>query len=188
MIENKAEEIFARHWRLKTGKELDEATKSHLQYAVDAVNEALVCRVDEVFPDKDLMLEQTKNPIINQVDSLMAKGYIMGFADCYDWIKKVIKLKEYQDVQSNRGSTCLCLHEIENNLPRTKLCFIACEAQRRELREREMAIERIFPVSKVIYFKHKNGKYLCANGEVTTDMIMNYEHSIFGDGGYLILK
>lgn len=27
-------------------------------------------------------------------------------------------------------SQCQCLHEIENNLPRTKFCFIPCAAQR----------------------------------------------------------
>ena len=92
--------------------------------------------------------------------------------------------------QSNNTGSCLCLHEMENNLPRTIHCFIACEAQRRELHERAMAIERKYPVSKVIYFELKDGKYICTNGEeVTTEMIMKYEHhSIFDDGGYLILK
>lgn len=31
---------------------------------------------------------------------------------------------------------CTCLNEIENNLPRTKHCLVACHAQREILRER----------------------------------------------------
>lgn len=37
----KAEDIFEKHWIKATGKPLDEATKHHLQYAIDAVEEAL---------------------------------------------------------------------------------------------------------------------------------------------------
>lgn len=34
-------------------------------------------------------------------------------------------------------NVCICLHEIENNLPRTKFCFMACLSQSKILRERE---------------------------------------------------
>jgi hypothetical protein len=33
---------------------------------------------------------------------------------------------------------CQCLHEIENNLPRTKFCFMACLDQRKILHERSI--------------------------------------------------
>lgn len=36
-----AEKIFAKHWKKATGKPLDETTKVHMQYAIDAVEEAL---------------------------------------------------------------------------------------------------------------------------------------------------
>lgn len=32
---------------------------------------------------------------------------------------------------------CRCLHEIENDLPRTKFCFIPCRGQREILSQRE---------------------------------------------------
>ena len=39
---DKATEIFEKHWKLRTGKELDETIKHHMQYCIDAINEALV--------------------------------------------------------------------------------------------------------------------------------------------------
>lgn len=36
-----AKQILAKHWKKATGKKLDDATASHLQYAIDAVQEAL---------------------------------------------------------------------------------------------------------------------------------------------------
>lgn len=190
-MESKAEEIFARHWRARTGKELDPATKAHMQYAIDAIDEALVCQVKHILPDRELALKQTQSDIINQLeksDKKIAEGHRMGFIDCYDWIERVTKLKEHRE-KAKKEDKCLCLHEIENNLPRTKFCFIPCEAQRNELHERRLAIERKYPVSKVIYFDLKDGKYICTNGEeVTTEMMMKYEHAIFNDGGYLILS
>ncbi len=45
------------------------------------------------------------------------------------------------------------------------------------------------PISKVVFFKLKDGKYLASNGvEVTTEFIFNHEHVIFHDGGYVILE
>ena len=41
-----AEAIFEKHWKKATGKELDETTKQHMQYAIDAINEALVSTVE----------------------------------------------------------------------------------------------------------------------------------------------
>ncbi len=32
---------------------------------------------------------------------------------------------------------CICLMEIENNLPRTKFCFMACDAQLEIIKERQ---------------------------------------------------
>jgi hypothetical protein len=46
-----------------------------------------------------------------------------------------------------------------------------------------------FPISEVVFFKLKNGKYITSNGtEVTTEFIFNHEHSIFHDNGYVIIK
>lgn len=39
---NKATEIFEKHWFNTTSKPLDETTKHHMQYAIEAVHEALV--------------------------------------------------------------------------------------------------------------------------------------------------
>lgn len=39
---DKATEILAKHWTKATGKPLDDTTKHHLQYAIDAINEALL--------------------------------------------------------------------------------------------------------------------------------------------------
>lgn len=187
-MESKAEEIFAKHWRAKTGKELDPATKAHMQYAIDAIDEALTRRVSQIIPDREEALKQTKNEIIDRLDKPVAEGHRMGFMDCYDWIDKVTNVKERRESYQNSTGTCLCLHQIENNLPRTIRCLIPCEDQRRELKERRLAIERKYPVSKVIYFKLKDGKYICTNGEeVTTEMLTKHEHSIFDDGGYLVL-
>lgn len=37
----KATEIFEKHWFKATGKPLDETTKSHMKYAIEAIDEAL---------------------------------------------------------------------------------------------------------------------------------------------------
>lgn len=37
-----ATEIFEKHWLKTTGKPLDEATKQHMNYVLDAINEALM--------------------------------------------------------------------------------------------------------------------------------------------------
>lgn len=42
-----AEEIFKKHWKLKTGKELDEVTRHNMQYCIDAINEALTLKNKE---------------------------------------------------------------------------------------------------------------------------------------------
>lgn len=38
----KATEIFEKHWTKATGKPLDETTKHHMKYAIEAINEALL--------------------------------------------------------------------------------------------------------------------------------------------------
>lgn len=38
----KATEIFEKHWTKKRGKPLDEITKHHMKYAIQAINEALL--------------------------------------------------------------------------------------------------------------------------------------------------
>ena len=154
----KGEEIFRKYWKDRTGSDLGEATKEHI-------------------------LREMKDK---------------NFIEQFDFVEKLIITEEkYPGGNERHFSTfgspgCLCLHEIENNLPQSIHCLVPCRAQIEELAERsrvEMAeLERKFPIAKVIYFKHKDGKYLCTNGaEVTTEMIMKYEHQIFDDGGYLIL-
>lgn len=41
---NKAEQILEKHWKLRTGKELDDMTKQHMSYCIDAINEALTLK------------------------------------------------------------------------------------------------------------------------------------------------
>jgi hypothetical protein len=38
---SKATELFEKHWKKATNKPLDESTKKHMQYAIDAISEAL---------------------------------------------------------------------------------------------------------------------------------------------------
>lgn len=45
------------------------------------------------------------------------------------------------------------------------------------------------PISKVVFFELKKGKYLASNGvEVTTEFILKNEHAIFHDNGYVIVE
>jgi hypothetical protein len=49
--------------------------------------------------------------------------------------------------------------------------------------------EDSLPISKVVFFELKNGKYLASNGvEVTTEFILKHEHAIFHDNGYVIVE
>jgi hypothetical protein len=48
----------------------------------------------------------------------------------------ITPIHNYENM-SRKGPFCLCLHEIENKLPRTKRCRIPCGAQRTILAERE---------------------------------------------------
>lgn len=41
-----ATKIFEKHWVKATGKPLDEATKHHMKYAIEAINEALGLSLD----------------------------------------------------------------------------------------------------------------------------------------------
>lgn len=52
-IKEEAEEILAKHWTKATSKPLDEATKNHLNYAIEAVAEGLLAN------DKEVMLWET---------------------------------------------------------------------------------------------------------------------------------
>ena len=50
-------------------------------------------------------------------------------------------------------------------------------------------VMRLLPISKVVFFELKNGKYLASNGvEVTTEFIFKHEHAIFHDNGYVIVE
>ena len=54
---------------------------------------------------------------------------------------------------------------------------------------RQPHVSGSLPISKVVFFELKNGKYLASNGvEVTTDFILKHEHSIFHDNGYVIVE
>jgi len=47
-----------------------------------------------------------------------------------DIMKKKKKITLEELFPNNRNNEyCQCLYEIENNLPRTKYCFMACKAQ-----------------------------------------------------------
>lgn len=65
---DKATQIFEKHWKKATGKPLDEATKSIMQYAIDAVNEAL--GIDE---DSEFAIEWYKVNKLEAVKWLMSK-------------------------------------------------------------------------------------------------------------------
>ncbi len=45
------------------------------------------------------------------------------------------------------------------------------------------------PISEVVFFELKGNKYLASNGqEITTEMLLQHEHTLFNDEGYIILK
>lgn len=45
------------------------------------------------------------------------------------------------------------------------------------------------PISKVVFFKLKGGKYVTSNGmEITTDFLLNHEHCVWNDGGYVVIE
>jgi hypothetical protein len=51
------------------------------------------------------------------------------------------------------------------------------------------AVSGSLPISKVVFFELKKGKYLASNGvEVTTEFILKHEHAIFHDIGYVIVE
>jgi len=53
----------------------------------------------------------------------------------------------------------------------------------------QMSVSGSLPISKVVFFELKNGKYIASNGvEVTTEFILKNEHSIFHDNGYVIVE
>ncbi len=48
-------------------------------------------------------------------------------------------------MKTTKRPHCQCLHEIENNLKRTKVCRVTCSEQRQILKEREDFNKRIKP-------------------------------------------
>lgn len=45
------------------------------------------------------------------------------------------------------------------------------------------------PISLVVFFQLKKGKYIASNGvEVTTEFILKHEHALFHDNGYVIIN
>lgn len=60
-----------------------------------------------------------------------------------------------------------------------------------DLNQLENEPEKIspFPISKVVFFKLIDGKYVASNGiEVTTEFLFNHEHSIYHDSGYVVIE
>lgn len=52
-----------------------------------------------------------------------------------------------------------------------------------------MALESSLPISKVVFFHLKDGKYLTSSGEeITTEFLMSREHKIYHDGGFVIIE
>jgi hypothetical protein len=50
-------------------------------------------------------------------------------------------------------------------------------------------VETVLPVSEVVFFECKDGKYVASNGiEVTADFLLKHNHHINGDFGYLIIE
>ncbi len=45
------------------------------------------------------------------------------------------------------------------------------------------------PITEVVFFTLKGGKYLTSNGiEVTTSFLLEREHAMFHDSGYVVVK
>lgn len=51
------------------------------------------------------------------------------------------------------------------------------------------ADEETLPTSRVVFFELKGGKYIASNGaEISTELILQHEHAIFENDGYIILE
>lgn len=49
--------------------------------------------------------------------------------------------------------------------------------------------DTIHPISKVIFFNLKDGKYLTETGtEITTAFLLKHKHFVFDNGGYIVLQ
>lgn len=45
------------------------------------------------------------------------------------------------------------------------------------------------PISKVVFFELKKGKYIASNGaEVTTEFVLKHEHRMFDNSGYVVIE
>lgn len=64
----KAEEIFEKHWTNATGKPLDDVTKHHMKYAIDAINEALGNENPIVIPSEFCACTKP-NSLWNQIEN-----------------------------------------------------------------------------------------------------------------------
>jgi hypothetical protein len=54
---------------------------------------------------------------------------------------------------------------------------------------RQTDVSGSLPITKVVFFNLKKGKYFASNGvEVTTEFILKHEHAIFHDNGYVIVE
>lgn len=82
--------------------------------------------------------------------------------------------------------------EYESELKQAEQRLSQWEAENEELRQHALhqtEVISLLPISKVVFFELKNGKYLASNGvEITTEFILNHQHAIFHDNGYVIIE
>lgn len=122
--ERSPEEVFAKHWKLRTGKELDETTKAHMSYCFDAMNEfASQSKVPQSkMPDEQIEklagkdLNERKNKGHYELSDLKSDDYYCdGFFNGYSKAmnkyinhpqEEVEKLKKMLQETAMRANVC----------------------------------------------------------------------------------
>lgn len=88
-----------------------------------------------------------------------------------DRIKEIQKTTAYPDSVSVKQS----LMQVWNETQQDKLHIVADTG--------------LLPISNVVFFKLVDGKYVASNGsEVTTAFLLKYEHTIYSNSGFCVIK
>lgn len=110
----KATKIFEKHWVKATSKPLDETTKKHMKYCIDAINEALTLDIMGNINDKEetkalsqvavsgALLCYTKDTIENEKtlirDSKNGLKYLIFDNDTISYARVGINMGEYETI------------------------------------------------------------------------------------------
>lgn len=102
----KATEIFKKHWSKATGRLLDDWTKHKMQYAIDAINEALdINNIIATKPPLGIIPKKINDELVklerlNELSNAIARYYEAGLKINPDWIT------EYNDLVDSIDKNC----------------------------------------------------------------------------------